>query len=146
MVADGFGDLLGVNKAPAGFTDGQFVQPRACFPIMFLGFIQMTAIVIVLEQWQQPFDRLADIADDAQIHRYAAANLFCSDIDLRDAHARSTGIKLPVREIGPQHQKYIAIEHGVVALTPQPISPSHADIVRIVPVDVLPCTAGAACQ
>ena len=59
-----------------------------------------------------------------------------STIDLSDARAAALRIELPIRKISPEHQQDVAVEHRVVARR-ESDQPGHADVVGIVPLDVL---------
>jgi len=49
---------------------------------------------------------------------------------------RTTRIELAIREVGAEHQEHVAIEHGVVTRR-ETDQPGHADIKRVVPLDML---------
>ena len=96
----------------------------------------MRAVALLVEQRQQRLERRADVADDAEIDGGAAADVLRPDIDLRDADACSLRIELPIGEIGAEHQQDVAVAHGVVAGR-EADQPGHADVVGIVPLDML---------
>src|SRR5271154_2344220 len=96
----------------------------------------MRAVGFLVEQRQQGAERRLDVSYDAEIDRGAPSDVLRPDVDLRDADARSVRIELPIRKVRPEHQQDIAIEHGVVAGR-VPDQPGHADVVGVLPLDVL---------
>ena len=58
------------------------------------------------------------------------------DIDLRNARAAALRIELPIREVGAEHQQDVAVAHRVVAGR-EADQPGHADVVGVVPFDML---------
>src|SRR3954467_7796541 len=96
---------------------------------------KVRTIPLLLQQRQQLSYRRADIADNAEIDRGTAADLLRPNIDLSDAHGAALRVELAVRKIGPKHQHDIAIEHRVVAGR-KADQPGHADIERVVPLDM----------
>ena len=77
--------------------------------------LQVRAVRIVFEQGQQGLKRRAHFADDSKIDRRTPPDILGPDIDLRDLHTRAARIELAVRKVGSQHQKHVAIDHGVIA-------------------------------
>ena len=96
----------------------------------------MRAVALLLEQRQQRRERRAHVADDAEIDRRAATDVLRPEIDLRDADTAPSRIELAIGEVGPEHQQDVAVEHRVVAGR-EADQPGHADVVGIVPFDML---------
>ena len=136
MIADRLRDLLRVNNALARRAGSQSVEFLAGAAVMRARLGQMLTVGFLPQQRQQLTQRCAHIADNAEIDRRAAADVFRADIDLRDAHSAASGIKLPVRKIGTEHQQDIAVEHRVIAGR-EPDQPGHPHVVGVGPFDVL---------
>src|SRR6516164_9477650 len=85
----------------------------------------------------QCIDRVGDITDQSEIDAATPAEIFRAKIDLRDL--RVDRIELTVREVRSEHQKRVAIHHGVIAGTEADQS-GHPDVVRIVEFDRLLAT------
>jgi hypothetical protein len=97
---------------------------------------QMGRVPVLLQQRQQRLDCRPDVAHDGKIDRRPATDVLSPDVDLGNAHARPLRIELPIGKIGAQHQQDIAIEHRVIA-GGEPNQPGHADVVGVVPLNVL---------
>jgi hypothetical protein len=67
--------------------------------------------------------------------RVCGADRLRANVDLRDPCPRR--IELAIRKVGPEHQERVALLHGVIARR-EADEPCHADIVGIVPFDMLP--------
>src|SRR6202035_169301 len=96
----------------------------------------MTTVSLLLEAWQKRVDGRAYVADHREIDRCSPSDDFRPEIDLGDPDPRTARIELPIGESGPEHEQDVAICHRVVAGR-KADQTGHADVVRIVPLDVL---------
>jgi hypothetical protein len=135
VIADRFGDLLRMNRFPAGRADGQIVEGLARSGVVLARLREVGLVAFLLQQQKQGGEGRFYVADHAEIDRGAASDLLGTQIDLHDAHTPSLRIELAVRKIGPEHQQDVAVEHRVVARR-EADQPGHADVVRVVPFDI----------
>jgi len=133
MIADRLGHLLGMDRRLAGAPDRELVEAFARLAIVFARLLEVAAVALLLELRQQRLDRFPHVAHHAHVDGRAPPDHFAALIDLRDPHAAR--IELPIGKIGPEHEQHVAIEHGVVARG-KPDQPGHADVIRVVPLDV----------
>jgi hypothetical protein len=61
--------------------------------------------------------------------------LLGANIDLDDVRAFFFRVKLAIRKIRTEHQQHVAIEHRIVTRR-KANQTCHADVIRIVPLDV----------
>ena len=102
---------------------------------MLARLLEVSAVALLLEPRQQRLDRFPHVAHHAHVDRRAAPDHFAALVDLRDAHAAAARIELPIGKIRSKHEQHVAIDHGVVARG-KPDQPGHADVIRVVPLDV----------
>ena len=133
-VADRLGNELRMDRLVAGLPGRQFVQILACLAVVGEAVIEMRAVALGLEPRQQPLDRGANVGEDSEIEPAATPEVFRPDVDLGDLCV--IGEELAIREIGAEHQKHVRVHHRVIAGR-EADEPGHADIVGVVPFDVL---------
>ncbi len=79
--------------------------------------------------------RCANVSDDREVDCRTAADVLRPDIDLRNARAAAFRIELPIREVRPEHQQDVAVEHRIVAGRETDQS-GHTYVIGVVPFDV----------
>src|SRR5258707_9370157 len=136
VIAERFGNLLRVDRFAAGLANREPIEILARSAVMFRRPVEMGALARLLDERQHTFNGRGNVANYPEIDWRAAADLFGSHIHLRDAYPRTARIELAIRKIGTEHQEDVAIEYGVVARG-EADQPGHADIKRVVPLDML---------
>ena len=94
----------------------------------------MTPVALDLNAGHERAERWPDLTDDAEVHGDTASDRLRTDVDLGDASVR--GIERAIGEIRAQHEKRVARLHGVIA-GGEADQAGHADVIRIVPLDVI---------
>ena len=94
----------------------------------------MAPVALDLDAGHERAQRRPDLPDNAEVDVDAAANRLRADVDLSDAGLR--GIEWPIGKIRAEHQQRVAGFHGVIA-GGKADQAGHADVVRIVPFDVV---------
>ena len=135
MLAECFRDLLRMDESAARLTDRQLIQPRSRSRIVVLR-LRRARVAMSFEPRQQRRERCAHLANDTEVHRRATTDVPGPQIHLRDARGIAVRIELAIRKVGAEHEQEIARAHGVVA-GGKPDEAGHADVERVVPLDVL---------
>ncbi len=117
----------------------EFVEALARLGIVLARRVQMTPVALDLDARHERAERRPNLTDNAEIDRHAAPDRLRTDIDLGDA--RVFGIEGPIGKIRAEHQKRVAGFHGVIA-GGEADQAGHADVVRIVPLDVVLAAQG----
>src|SRR5262245_56611734 len=107
---------------------------------MFDGLVEKLPIMFLVEKRQQGIDRRRDIANETSRNRSTAAKLLGPNVDLCYLGSAPRE-KLPVGKVRTQHEEKIATVHRVIAGR-ETDQASHADVVRIGPLDMLLAAKG----
>ena len=75
-VTDDLGEILRVDRLMTGVADREIVERLARLGVFGQTVIEMDAVLLRLEPRQQRRDRGADIADQTEVDRAAAAQVF----------------------------------------------------------------------
>src|SRR5262245_42490034 len=104
MVADRFGNLLGMDRRLAGASDRKLVEALARLAIMLTRPLEVAAVALLFQPWQQRLDRRAHVTHHAHVDRRPPPDDLAAPIDLGDPPAAAARIELPIRKIGSQHE------------------------------------------
>jgi hypothetical protein len=94
----------------------------------------MTPVVLDLDARHERAQRRPNLPDNSQVDRDAAPDRLRTDVDLSDTSV--LGIKGAIGEIRAEHQERVAGFHRVIAGR-EADQTGHADVVRVVPFDVV---------
>ena len=128
------GDVLRMQRRVVPAVPGELVQPFAGPPVMRGHPVQVRRIGLGRDQRQQRIDRVLDGADQRNVDRHPAADLLAPHVDLD--HRYPARIKLPVGEVGAEHDQRVAVLHRPVTRA-ESDQPGHPHIVGIVILDEL---------
>ena len=131
------GEVLRMDEPVARAGVGQLIQFGAGVRVMGLGALDEAAIGAPLKPWQQCANGRLHIAHQAHIDRRALAYRFGADVDLH--HLGFGGVEIAVRKVGAQHHQRVGIAHRVVARR-EADQPRHADVIGVIPLDMLLAT------
>jgi hypothetical protein len=115
-----------------GLTHGQVVQTFSRRLVVLEAGVEIGAVLLVGEQRQQRIESGLDLADQTQIDRRAAPDLFPTQVHLENFCL--LGKELRIGKIRAQHEQGIAVHHGVIAGRKAQQS-GHADVIGIVVLD-----------
>src|SRR5262245_65653533 len=104
-----------MDRRLAGSADRELVEAFARLAIVLARLLEVAAVALLFEAWQQRLDRRAHVTHHAHVDRRSPPDDFAAPIDLGNPHAAAAGIELPIRKIGPEHEEDVAINNGVVA-------------------------------
>jgi hypothetical protein len=124
-----------MDRRLAGSADRELVEAFARLAIVLARLVEVAAVALPFEAWQQRLDGRAHVTHHAHVDRRPPPDHLAASIDLGYPHAVPARIELPIGKIGPEHEQNVAIEHGVIARR-KPDQPGHADVVGIVPLDM----------
>src|ERR1035441_4142666 len=129
-----FGDVLWMDRALAGLSRRQIVEPFARFAVVIETDIEISGVSLLHYPRQQCRERFRSASNNTEVQMTAPSELFFADIDLQNAGI--LGIELLVGEIRSQHQQSVAIHHGVIARG-EPQEAGHANVIGIVALNKL---------
>ncbi|MDR6169968.1 hypothetical protein QE359_000997 [Curtobacterium sp. SORGH_AS776] len=108
-------------------------------PVVLQCVLQVLRGLGAVEQRDEGERRVLDGAHQADVDRVPLAELFAADVDLHVLRLR--GEELLVREVGAEHEDHVGVLHRAVP-GGEAEEPGHADVVRVVPLDVLLAAQG----
>ena len=118
-----------------GRTDGQIVEAVARLGVMRRAVSRCCRSLFFSSSGSSASSVALTSPTTPRSMRRAPSELLRPDVDLRDAR-RALRIELPIGKVRAEHQQHIAIEHRVIAGR-EADQPGHADVVGIVPFDML---------
>src|SRR5262249_24240103 len=102
MIADRFGNLLGMDRRLAGSTDREFVEAFPRLAIVLARLLEVAAVALLFEARQQRLDRRAHVTHHAHVDWRPPSDDLAPLIDLGAPPAAAARIEFPKREIGSE--------------------------------------------